>query len=120
LDQAPILVQEVEEVEDVELHAHLVPAELRDRLPDREVQPVLERAAAAVPLHDLAALLVQAGLLVDELLERLRGGHVLLEIGADARPDPDLVQVRGIPGDRKSTRLNSSHVKISYAVFCLT
>src|SRR5690606_1257839 len=24
------------------------------------------------------------------------------------------------PGDRKSTRLNSSHVKISYAVFCLT
>src|SRR5690606_41211160 len=24
------------------------------------------------------------------------------------------------PRDRKSTRLNSSHVKISYAVFCLT
>src|SRR5690606_41748868 len=24
-----------------------------------------------------------------------------------------------IPKDRKSTRLNSSHVKISYAVFCL-
>src|SRR5690606_41456217 len=23
-----------------------------------------------------------------------------------------------LPGDRKSTRLNSSHVKISYAVFC--
>src|SRR6266496_4136993 len=26
---------------------------------------------------------------------------------------------RGQPGDRKSTRLNSSHVEISYAVFCL-
>src|SRR5690606_40840638 len=26
---------------------------------------------------------------------------------------------RCIAGDRKSTRLNSSHVKISYAVFCL-
>src|SRR5690606_40323130 len=26
---------------------------------------------------------------------------------------------RGSRGDRKSTRLNSSHVKISYAVFCL-
>src|SRR5690606_41983043 len=26
---------------------------------------------------------------------------------------------RGVEGDRKSTRLNSSHVKISYAVFCL-
>src|SRR5690606_24226774 len=25
----------------------------------------------------------------------------------------------GVPADRKSTRLNSSHVKISYAVFCL-
>src|SRR3712207_6861133 len=24
-----------------------------------------------------------------------------------------------VPGDRKSTRLNSSHVNISYAVFCL-
>src|SRR5436309_10965155 len=27
--------------------------------------------------------------------------------------------VRASPTDRKSTRLNSSHVKISYAVFCL-
>src|SRR5947199_3317375 len=26
---------------------------------------------------------------------------------------------RGIEGDRKSTRLNSSHLGISYAVFCL-
>src|SRR4051795_13774665 len=25
----------------------------------------------------------------------------------------------GVPGDRKSTRLNSSHTLISYAVFCL-
>src|SRR5690606_39417803 len=31
--------------------------------------------------------------------------------------DPDSVQ--GSCVDRKSTRLNSSHVKISYAVFCL-
>src|SRR5690606_24563383 len=27
--------------------------------------------------------------------------------------------ITSIPGDRKSTRLNSSHVKSSYAVFCL-
>src|SRR5437773_8945782 len=26
---------------------------------------------------------------------------------------------RGLHGDRKSTRLNSSHITISYAVFCL-
>src|SRR5438067_10789542 len=31
---------------------------------------------------------------------------------------PHLVQVERL-GDRKSTRLNSSHVSISYAVFCL-
>src|SRR3712207_7643763 len=30
-----------------------------------------------------------------------------------------LVQVVGVQGDRKSTRLNSSHANISYAVFCL-
>ena len=29
------------------------------------------------------------------------------------------VLIIGAGGDRKSTRLNSSHVKISYAVFCL-
>src|SRR5207302_10947963 len=36
---------------------------------------------------------------------------------------PDVARCRTIPAwsgpDRKSTRLNSSHVKISYAVFCL-
>src|SRR5690606_41177227 len=30
-----------------------------------------------------------------------------------------LVRTRWLIEDRKSTRLNSSHVKISYAVFCL-
>src|SRR5258707_5432456 len=28
-------------------------------------------------------------------------------------------QAEGLTGDRKSTRLNSSHANISYAVFCL-
>src|SRR3712207_8463846 len=28
-------------------------------------------------------------------------------------------QAHGLPQDRKSTRLNSSHANISYAVFCL-
>src|SRR5690606_40151337 len=32
---------------------------------------------------------------------------------------PDVRFVLRPDGDRKSTRLNSSHVKISYAVFCL-
>src|SRR5690349_23953394 len=34
--------------------------------------------------------------------------------------DPELrTTPRAKPSDRKSTRLNSSHVEISYAVFCL-
>src|SRR3989442_5331967 len=63
-------------------------------------------------------------------LGRANGGHVA------AGPGPDngdafgvghvaqktllrfFVEVRRV-GDRKSTRLNSSHVRISYAVFCL-
>src|SRR5690625_5586775 len=46
-------------------------------------------------------------------------GHVLegsLQIGRPGAHLPDEV-ARGL--DRKSTRLNSSHVAISYAVFCL-
>src|SRR2546430_5890936 len=37
------------------------------------------------------------------------------------RPDPHAPAARGAAarGDRKSTRLNSSHSQISYAVFCL-
>src|SRR3712207_7088002 len=33
--------------------------------------------------------------------------------------DPPVVFVAGWRADRKSTRLNSSHANISYAVFCL-
>src|SRR5690606_39907729 len=33
--------------------------------------------------------------------------------------ETDLTVKQKIAGDRKSTRLNTSHVKISYAVFCL-
>src|SRR2546426_4917251 len=35
------------------------------------------------------------------------------------RPFVDSAQRRSLAGDRKSTRLNSSHLVISYAVFCL-
>src|SRR5256885_9645940 len=38
--------------------------------------------------------------------------RVLKRLGFDLIPEPDQ--------DRKSTRLNSSHLVISYAVFCLT
>src|SRR5438067_6429375 len=53
------------------------------------------------------------------------------EFAADLSPDGRFVayhtfrtgsrdiEVKPLDGDRKSTRLNSSHVSISYAVFCL-
>src|SRR5207249_11496654 len=42
----------------------------------------------------------------------------LAESSIPVRSDADIVLARQ-KGDRKSTRLNSSHVSISYAVFCL-
>src|SRR3712207_8218319 len=48
-------------------------------------------------------------------------GHVGLQQAVDVEGDAvQLVDYRGCPPqDRKSTRLNSSHSNISYAVFCL-
>src|SRR3989442_15503055 len=43
------------------------------------------------------------------------GNVYLKKAGLDPDKDVELVSL----GDRKSTRLNSSHVRISYAVFCL-
>src|SRR5438874_7562663 len=40
-------------------------------------------------------------------------------VEALARRAPNVLVTRTDEGDRKSTRLNSSHVEISYAVFCL-
>src|SRR5260221_10912674 len=47
---------------------------------------------------------------------KLRGGGALRAV---ERPRGDDPRTRVGAGDRKSTRLNSSHTVISYAVFCL-
>src|SRR5256885_7383204 len=46
--------------------------------------------------------------------EQLRWGHAVWCADLDGDGNDEL-----IIGDRKSTRLNSSHLVISYAVFCL-
>src|SRR5438034_7077713 len=46
------------------------------------------------------------------------GGEAIHPGGAPFRRDADS-DPGGTSGDRKSTRLNSSHTVISYAVFCL-
>src|SRR3712207_7991214 len=48
-------------------------------------------------------------------LEQVRHGVEAEPVEADVEPVADDVE----HGDRKSTRLNSSHANISYAVFCL-
>src|SRR2546426_3638262 len=48
-----------------------------------------------------------------DLLQHLQPFVALLEERVEVRP------LIGERGDRKSTRLNSSHLVISYAVFCL-
>src|SRR5437773_9593215 len=54
----------------------------------------------------------------DNLIARLQRGEPLFPgiVGYDESVVP---QIPGKSGDRKSTRLNSSHITISYAVFCL-
>src|SRR3712207_6964598 len=50
---------------------------------------------------------------VGDMRAMLRAGGDKVSINSAAVKNPDLVK------DRKSTRLNSSHANISYAVFCL-
>src|SRR5690606_41452665 len=71
------------------------------------------------------------GLVQHQRLHPVQAQGVLLQVGEDAtgraHHDVRLALQRGqlwshglaAAQDRKSTRLNSSHVKISYAVFCL-
>src|SRR5207249_9995730 len=77
-------------------------------------------AVAVQPLLEVPRVEPQPGQWILELVSHLRG-HAA-EGGQRAAPQP--VQLVSIPDgdgrlDRKSTRLNSSHVSISYAVFCL-
>src|SRR5689334_23685354 len=52
---------------------------------------------------------------VDQVLPALE----VVDHGGDRRVDRDAPGLLLFEGDRKSTRLNSSHSSISYAVFCL-
>src|SRR5207249_8558545 len=66
--------------------------------------------AVAIPIYKAVVLNAKETVLKDNLRELRR---VIDQYTADKKKAPASLQ------DRKSTRLNSSHVSISYAVFCL-
>src|SRR5690606_41162985 len=85
--------------------------------PTRRSSDLVQRPARGRDaVDDLLQLLVHVGLLRVPQVEAVGDGqgpgarahHVTARFGHGQRGS-----------DRKSTRLNSSHVKISYAVFCL-
>src|SRR3712207_7147224 len=73
----------------------------------------------ALPISGAAALPAELPLLP----RRLRAGRRAARAGAQPAPGRPAAArrrpPRGAAADRKSTRLNSSHANISYAVFCL-
>src|SRR5437773_4656546 len=81
--------------------------------------PLAERLGGRVRrvhVHDGQAVVLAAQPRVDVAHERVD----LLPVGLAHDLGDHAVDLRVIDGvDRKSTRLNSSHITISYAVFCL-
>src|SRR3989449_3151868 len=81
------------------------------------IDPACCHLPQRVERHVEAFLILRAGELAQQHVEgRGRG-----ELGRVAEPAVDRLIERAevLDGDRKSTRLNSSHGYISYAVFCL-
>src|SRR3712207_7454831 len=76
------------------------------------------RGGEALIDREIARMLETSAATVQRVRERFYEGG--LEAALE-RSLPDRVYKRSLDGraDRKSTRLNSSHANISYAVFCL-
>src|SRR5262245_64255900 len=79
-----------------------------------------------LPLHDALPILTDAPIQrVWPILGEANDVRLRFDAGqpsaqaSDGRADEDRAEPRRHPSDRKSTRLNSSHLGISYAVFCL-
>src|SRR5690554_7577885 len=71
------------------------------RFTEDQLESILQALVAPV-----LAIRAEQGMVTQAYLDQ-RSKHI-----ADAT-------IKTVEGDRKSTRLNSSHVRISYAVFCL-
>src|SRR3712207_7394242 len=82
--------------------------------------PTLFRSCEAAD-HGPAAIALPGEFRIGDRPDRRGDRHGGARDGAEDGADRDVgvEQPPRQPGDRKSTRLNSSHANISYAVFCL-
>src|SRR5437879_8121697 len=90
-------------------------------IPDEKAQKALK--GVMMELEDCAFPLLQGMVAAAEPEVAFRDVDIALLVGARPRGPgmerKDLLEANGRILDRKSTRLNSSHRCISYAVFCL-
>src|SRR5690625_6239972 len=93
------------------------PARINDT--DLKMLPNIERVTSL--LHDVAAeeALPRFRALKEGEVRRKRAGDLVMVVDLAVEQQLERRLPALLPGDRKSTRLNSSHVAISYAVFCL-
>src|SRR5216684_4182972 len=94
--------------------------------------PAREPGRAPVPIHPLAVRITHWLNAIAILIMIGSGWRIWnsspifdfhfpvgITLGGDVELSQDVHNETGLAGDRKSTRLNSSHGYISYAVFCL-
>src|SRR5690554_3658742 len=70
-------------------------------------------------LDGLGKLILENNLKTDSFLRRNLKSYITSIFPPTTAAVTTMLRSGKLPGDRKSTRLNSSHVRISYAVFCL-
>src|SRR6266540_777088 len=87
--------------------------QLKAMLEERETE-LLDALAADLGKPRLEGWASDIGIVISEI------DHALRHLGGWMKPERVWTPLVQRPGrDRKSTRLNSSHITISYAVFCL-
>src|SRR5690606_37145014 len=105
---------------------HVLPAD--PQVPERQFvgrkeTDLVSTAHAAVVMDHLQRLVSEQRIGIrmrrpGHLLALGKGGRYIDPVQIALEQPGNNTQAIAVPVDRKSTRLNSSHVKISYAVFC--
>src|SRR5690554_7553176 len=102
----PPVVAALRRVTELPLDVHLM-----IEAPERYLEAFADAGATYLTVHQ------EASVHLHRTVERIR--ELGMKPGVAINPATPLSALEEILPDRKSTRLNSSHVRISYAVFCL-